>query len=300
MWFFWPFRRKARRAQPVGRRTNGPGRFFGRQYAAGIPYALPSDLDEANRLDFQHFILRQAFQGNYVAPIRVPSSMLDVGTGTGRWAKEMALAFPGANVVGMDIKEPAADERQAASALDLRPNNYVFVPGNVLEGIPFPDASFDFVHQRLLFFAIPADRWPVLMRELYRVTRPGGWVEVVEGHFGYEPMGPTAQRIADIMLPALLSRGIDPRSSAAIDHFLREAGFRQVRMRSANLPVGEWGGRLGKLVAADVAAFNQSAKPLLLSQGLSERDIAQLDAAMLRECEELHCAWPFHIAYGQR
>lgn len=300
MWLFWPFRRKARRANTLSHRTNGPGRFFGRQYAAGIPYALPSDMDEANRLDFQHFILRQAFQGNYVAPIGAPASILDVGTGTGRWAKEMAMAFPNANVVGMDIKEPVADEKQAASSLDLRPTNYVFVPGNVLRGIPFPDASFDFVHQRLLYFAIPADRWPFLMRELYRVTRPGGWVEVVEGHYGYEPMGHTAQRIADVMLPALLGRGIDPRSSATIDRAVREAGFKRVQMRTAKLPVGDWGGRLGKLVAADVTAFNQAAKPLLLSQGMSERDIAQLDAAMLRECEELHCTWPFHIAYGQR
>jgi ubiquinone/menaquinone biosynthesis C-methylase UbiE len=42
-----------------------------------------------NRLDFQHFILRQAFKGNYAAPIRNPARILDVGTGTGRWATEM-------------------------------------------------------------------------------------------------------------------------------------------------------------------------------------------------------------------
>lgn len=298
---FWPFRRKS--SQVDTRQTDGSvsRRLFGREYAAGVPYALPSDLDEMNRLDFQHFVLRQAFQGNYAAPLVSPSSMLDVGTGTGRWAKEMAALFPAANVIGIDIKEPVADERNATTtAPDLRPDNYTFAPGNILEGLPFPDASFDFVHQRLLFFAIPTDRWQFVMNELYRVTRPGGWIEVVEGHFGYDPMGPAAQRIADAMLPAMQQRGIDPRNSALLDQFLRNAGLQQVQVRMAKLPVGDWGGRLGKLVATDVLSFSQAARPLLLAQDMTENQFAQLIETMRRECEELRCTWPFYIVDGQR
>lgn len=304
MWPFWPFRRKSRQADTLTATGSGSRRrLFGREYTAGIPYALPSDLGEANRLDFQHFILRQAFQGNYAAPLNHPSSILDVGAGTGRWAKEMAVTFPQAHIIGLDVKEPTADEQHsnaAPSALDLRPANYTFVPGNILEGLPFPDASFDFVHQRLLFFAIPSDRWQFALNEFRRVTRPGGWVEVVEGHFGYDPMGPAAQRIADAMLPAMQKRGIDPRNSAILDQFLREAGLQHIQTRMAKLPVGDWGGRLGKLVATDVLSFSQAAKPLLLAQGMTENEFAQLIETMRRECEQLRCTWPFHIAFGQR
>jgi SAM-dependent methyltransferase len=120
---------------------------------------------------------------------------------------------------------------------DLRSEKYAFVAGNILEGHPFPDAIFDFVHQRLLFFAIPGDRWQSVIDELCRVTRPGGWVEVVEGHYGYDPMGPAAQRIADAMLPAMQKRGIDPRDSARLDHFLRTAGLQQVQVQMAKFPV---------------------------------------------------------------
>lgn len=299
---FWPFRRKSSQAGTQNSNGGVPRRrLFGREYTAGVPYALPSDVGEMNRLDFQHFVLRQAFQGNYAAPLQSPASILDVGTGTGRWAKEMALLFPTANVIGLDIKEPVADEQSASPAApDLRPANYTFVSGNILEGLPFPDASFDFVHQRLLFFAIPTDRWQFVMNELCRVTRPGGWVEVVEGHFGYDPMGPAAQRIADAMLPAMQQRGIDPRNSALLDQFLRNAGLQQVEMRVAKLPVGEWGGRIGKLAATDVLSFSQAAKPLLLAQGMTESEFAQLVETMRRECEQLHTTWPFYIAYGQR
>lgn len=299
----WPFRRRSQPADALATEESSSRRhLFGREYTAGIPYALPSDLDEMNRLDFQHFVLRQAFKGNYAAPLRAPSSILDVGCGTGRWAKEMALIFPNANVVGLDIKDPSGDEpgQDPGSVFDLRPDNYAFVTSNILEGLPFPDASFDFVHQRLLFFAIPGDRWQFVINELSRVTRPDGWVEVVEGHYGYDPMGPAAQRIADAMLPAMQKRGVDPRYSAQLGQFLRAAGLQQVQQHTAKLPVGDWGGRLGKLAAIDVQTFVQSAKPLLLAQGLSESQYAELAETMRQECEQLHYTWPFYIVDGQR
>ncbi len=299
---FWPFRRKSRPTETAGARDAVPHRrLFGREYAAGVPYALPSDLGETNRLDFQHFILRQAFRGNYAAPIGTPASILDVGAGTGRWGREMATLFPDANVIGLDIKETAVDDQQPAGAqTDLLPANYSFVPGNILEGLPFADATFDFTHQRLLFFAIPSDRWQFVANELARVTRPGGWVEVVEGAYGYDPIGPAAQRIADAMLPAMLRRGIDPRNSALLDQFLAGAGLQAIQTQVAKLPVGDWGGRLGKLVATDVMSFSQAAKPLLLAQGMTESEVAELLTTMRRECEELRSTWPFYIAYGRR
>jgi ubiquinone/menaquinone biosynthesis C-methylase UbiE len=302
MWRFWPFRRRSREGD--ARRVGGNvprRRLFGREYTAGIPYTLPSDLGEMNRLDFQHYVLRQAFKGNYAPPLRNPTSILDVGSGTGRWANEMAHLFPTAKVIGLDIKEPVADEHgSSSSAPDPHPPNYTFVPGNILESLPFADASFDFVHQRLLFFAIPTDRWQFVVNELSRVTRPGGWVEVVEGHYGYDPMGPAAQQIADAMLPAMQQRGIDPRSSAQLEQFLHNAGLQQVQLRTVKLPVGDWGGRLGKLVATDVLSFSQAAKPLLLAQGMTESDFAHLIATMRREMDALRYTWPFYIVYGQR
>lgn len=301
MWQFWPFRRKHNQADALESGNPARRRFFGRIYTAGVPYALPSDLSEMNRLDFQHYVLRQAFKGNYAAPIRNPDSILDVGAGTGRWAKEMAAVFPAAQVIALDIKDPASEEQSAIPTLpDVAPANYSFILANILEGLPFPDASFDFVHQRLLFFAIPGDRWQFIVNELYRVTRPGGWVEVVEGHYGYEPMGPAAQQISDVMLVAMQKRGIDPRNSAKLAQFLHAAGFQRVQTRTIKLPVGDWGGRLGQLAKTDVLTFSQAAKPLLLAQGMTESECAQLIETMRRECEQLHYTWPFHIVLGQR
>jgi hypothetical protein len=83
-WFGW-----FRRSKPT--EEGAPVAVIGgRIRKVGIPYVLPADLEEMNRLDFQHFLLRQTFKGNYAAPIGEPQSILDVGSGTGRWAREMA------------------------------------------------------------------------------------------------------------------------------------------------------------------------------------------------------------------
>src|SRR5258708_3259871 len=92
----------------------------------GTPYLLPKDTLEDNRLDYQHYVLFLAIGDHYLAPIpQNPERILDVGTGTGIWAIEMARKFSQARVVGVDIgvssfkKEP--------------PENCKFEFGNVIE-----------------------------------------------------------------------------------------------------------------------------------------------------------------------
>jgi len=297
---FWPFRRRT--SAPAATVTPRKPRreLFGREYTAGVPYGLPADLDETNRLDFQHYVLRSAFKGNYAAPIDKPLSILDVGTGSGRWAMDLAQQFPDANVVGLDVNEPKLDARsETFQSLDARPANYRFIVGNALEGLAFADSTFDFTHQRLLFFAIPSDRWPFVLSELRRVTRPGGWVEVAEGHFGYESAGPATQRLVNEALNALLKRGIDPRVGPLLGDHLNKAGLTNVQTRVVKLPVGAWGGRVGSLLATDLAAAHTSAKPLLLAQGMADAEWTTLFNTMRQEWEQFHSEWPFYIAYGQ-
>lgn len=95
----------------------------GRSYirASDAMYALPKDLEDIPRLDFQHFLLRQVIQSNYVAPLSEHTTfILDLGCGTGRWCVEMAQAFPHAQVLGVDLEEIQPLEEST------RPANYHF------------------------------------------------------------------------------------------------------------------------------------------------------------------------------
>jgi ubiquinone/menaquinone biosynthesis C-methylase UbiE len=209
-------------------------------------YLLPRHISEIDRLDVQHYAIRSALDANYRAPIGTPARVLDVGSGTGQWGFEMAEEFPGSLVVGLDL----------VSGKRERPPGYQAIRGNVLRGLPFADEAFDFVHQRLMFLAIPLAAWPAVVRDLARVTRPEGWVELVEGPaLRLDNAGPAIEHLRDLTLEIAKARGLDTSSTVAdsLDDFLRQADLRNVEREEVRLPVGEWGGQVGSLLATDFA-----------------------------------------------
>ncbi|MFI5273701.1 MAG: class I SAM-dependent methyltransferase [Ktedonobacterales bacterium] len=267
----------------------------GRSHLANAPYMLPKDDLEINRLDFQHYMLRYALRGNYAAPLRAPASILDVGCGTGRWALEMARLYPQANVVGVDLVAPAIESGE-------KPENFAFVQGNVLEenGLPFGPAAFDYVHQRFLFAAIPADHWPQVVRELARVTRPGGWVELVEGATmsGDAPAFTAIQRW---VMQASERRGIDFKAGAHVTDFLRQAGLAHINQREVAIPLGQYGGRLGVMMETDFfSAVSGLRGPVMAMRITSADEFDQAMQTARREMATGRFSWTIHIAWGER
>ncbi len=273
----------------------------GRLRTVGVPYALPRDTEEVNRLDFQHYMLRYAFQGLYAAPVDQPASILDVGTGTGRWAMEVAQIFPQARVIGLDVTPPPADQR-ADQGLDIRPPNYTFMPGNMLEGLPIADNVYNYVHMRLLFTAIPADRWPFVISELVRVASPGGWIESVESG-NLQQTGPAFGRVQGWLNQVLARRGVEIDAGKEVGHMLAAAGLANVKSFTINLPTGPYGGRLGTMMAQDILSAFNALRGLVTSSGLaSEADFEQTMAAARVELNapDCHTVTPFYIAYAQK
>ena len=265
-----------------------------RQVLTDAPYVLPKDTQEISRLDFQHFLLRQAFQGNYLAPIKQPHDILDVGAGTGRWSYEMAQAFPQAFVTGCDLVEQATDKNP-------KPANYRFVEADVLKALPFRNQSFDFVHQRLLFLAIPAHLWAIELVELVRVTRPGGWIELVESEIQARNAGQATQLMGQWIIEVSKRRGIDSSQVPNLGVYLNTAGLQNVVTRSVTVPMGQWGGRVGSMMAANINSAYQAMKPLITSQlGIPSEVYEQNILRQHQEWEELQTSSVFYAAFGQR
>ena len=272
----------------------------GREYLTTAPYFLPKDEEEVNRLDFQHYLFRFALRGNFAAPIQTPASILDVGTGTGRWAMEMAALFPLANVVGLDVVPPPADENASLGhGLDRRPDNYIYIQGNVLDGLPFPDASFDFVHQRLLVAALPEARWPGVVAELLRVTRPGGWVELLEAI--PTKGGPGMNALYEWLVAVGLRRGVNTLVTPHIADFLRAAGAQSVVARDLPMAMGKWGGRAGIMMETNYFALHKGLEAMMEQQGITTaRAFEEAMAAARQEIAQGQYIWPYFLAYGQR
>ena len=261
-----------------------------------LPYIFPhhaAEPTEIDRLDVQHYALRGHLGANYLAPLKQPARILDVGCGTGLWAYELCAEFHDAQVVGLDLmpsKRPW-------------PATYRFVRANLLTGLPFADERFDFVHQSLLAWAVPVKSWQVVVQDLVRVVRPGGWVELVESTTEFEPAGAAMKRLCELLDRLSRTRGLDSTGIVfrSIDSYLTRAGMAQVERRTVRLSVGEWGGRAGSLLATDGrAAFTRLAPVFEAQFGIPERECLELVTAAQLEWEELHTTSSVAVAFGRK
>ncbi|HZU16048.1 MAG TPA: class I SAM-dependent methyltransferase, partial [Candidatus Dormibacteraeota bacterium] len=238
--------------------------------------------------------LREALGRNFLAPVEAPGRVLDVGTGTGRWGIEVCWEHPEALVVGLDL---VAGPRE-------HPSGYRHVRGNLLQGLPFQSDTFDLVHQRYLVSGIPLGEWPRVVAELVRVTRPGGWVELVEPTMAFSHMGPATRRAWGLVQDHVAAPlGLDTARAVfeALDGYLRQAGLEAVVRRELVLPVGEWGGRVGSFLASDARAVLTRMGELLRSRSLiPAEEAADLTRRSTLEFEEHHTTWPLAIAFGRR
>lgn len=257
------------------------------------PYLFPRHPSEVSRLDLQHYALREALGANYFAPIGRPERILDVGTGTARWCVDMAAEFPRAVAIGLDL----------TAGPSQRAPRYELVLGDATAGLPFQPGSFDFVHQRLLRSGIPVAAWPDVVADLVRVTRPGGWVELIEIGKELTRDGPATSLLVGWLNRLAANQGLDPdgRVVSALDRLLAESGLEAVTARRIELPVGEWGGRPGSFLASDMRAMFTRLAPVFEARlGVPQERSLELIRAAGSECEELHSSAVFHCAWGRR
>ncbi len=270
---------------------------FGRKFIRNSHYELPVDFEEMNRLDFQHFVLRLALHGNFAAPIRNPRTILDIGSGTGRWGIEMAKAFPKSEVFGIDLVQPPEG---SITYSDERPPNYHFQIGNITETLNFPDRNFDYVHMRLLFSGIPATAWPHVLDEMIRVTEIGGWIESIEA-LPLRNGGPYQTMMGNWFLQTFQSRGIDPYIAEKIPEMLCDRGIGNISAKKVETPIGKHGGRLGMLLSTDGNAIIKSLKKLIVSQGLATEELYDIAVSKVEEeSNTAHSMQPNVITIGQR
>jgi SAM-dependent methyltransferase len=268
----------------------------GRRQIDGVPYVLPKDDIEADRLDFQHFLLRDILDGDYVSPIKQTiSTILDVGVGSGRWVYEMACAFPQAHVSGFDLEQAKMQEQ-----LDALPN-YRYVQGNIFAGLPFADNTFDFTHQRFMVLAIPIKQWPFVIAELLRVTQPGGYIELVEGGYAFERMGPVLQQLIYWANIASKKAGLELNAVAQIGTFLENAGVHDVVYKTFRVPVGAWAGKRGEAVKTNILSGLPGVKNFLCDNApVSSEAFDEALLALPEECEQYRTTYEYYLAYGYK
>lgn len=296
-WLFGRRRRGGVATSPTGR---------GQRSDAQDAYILGEGEAEISRLNFQHYMFRFAFDGDYSAPLRAREvrDVLDVACGTGRWVREMARRFPAANVIGFDINREQLDA-SLAEGTETVPENCTYVPGDALQRFQFPDASFNFVMARACSSFIPAMQWPQVVGEMIRVTRPGGWIELRD--FGLANSKNAALNELTVKFANMAQgRGMTPGAGPFLRQYLTTAHLRDVHVKSIVVRSGaKRGTRAGQLMLIDYLALLDRFTPIVERAGV---DSAEHWQALLSQARDETRAYPddqyveveLTAAYGRR
>lgn len=271
----------------------------GKRVLTNTPYVMPKDAEEGNRLDLQHHLLKIAAGGLYRAPLYQPSNILDVACGTGIWAREIAQQFPRAHVIGFDI-DPSLPEKaiEVLGPGGQFPQNFRFQVGDALKPFPFDNDSFDFVHARLISPFVPIARWPAVLREMMRVLKPGGVIELVDLQTFPRTPSPSFQPIAQLGEEFFAERGLFVGVGDALQELLTQAGAQQVQQRAFDIGHDR---RQARMLAADMLAGQEHIKPLLIQRGkITEEQFDRLHAQAKIEVPQMGIQMPFVFAFGKK
>ncbi|KAF8339276.1 hypothetical protein F5887DRAFT_476975 [Amanita rubescens] len=117
-------------------------------HSSDAPYPLPVDTYEQERQNLMHKMCHRILGEHYYGPVpevlvAVPGDVerrvLDLGTGTGKWAMDMGKAFRQSRVTGVDIVPIQTKEPW---------KNVWFEIEDIRKQLRWGDEAFDLVHAR--------------------------------------------------------------------------------------------------------------------------------------------------------
>jgi SAM-dependent methyltransferase len=182
---------------------------------------------------------------------------------------------PAGRVVGLEF-EPAnvALAREFAAEHSLA--NVEVIQGDAHQ-TGFPSATYDLVHARTLLINIPDPA--VVVAEMARLARPGGWVAALEPDGGGAvcyPPNPAWDRLTQIFFSAQQVDGADTFIGRRLPELLRRAGLIDigVEAKADIYPAGN----SRRTIRADLV---RSMRPKILAAGIaSERELDEVDQAV--------------------
>ena len=198
----------------------------------------PSEAEHQRLDDMHHFW--NLLLGDLILPKLdcPPKQILDIGCGTGIYCLELADQYAFAEIHGVDIS-PIQPK--------YLPGNCTFYVADVMEGLWFQDEKFDFIHSRDIHSGIPGNRWDEYLSEIFRLLKPGGWLQLIE----MDPWpscddGTLSQDSAWITYLLAMKEMLDQSGvkvfglGRELARLVEEAGFMNITEITLKVPLGKW------------------------------------------------------------
>lgn len=201
--------------------------------------SLTSAAEHARLLD-QHNALVALVKGRIVhAPITAPTTILEVGCGTGVITRYLATHFPPTtHVYGIDLCPVPS------SPTDASLPNLTFILGNfrTLAGKDprLQPNTFDLVYSRLLLCGMTD--WPGYVRDMFAMLKPGGWADFgdyIEDVF-YTDARCQPREDWEWLRAIRLGgdrKGLDLDCGANVRRYMQEAGFVDIERWEYRVPL---------------------------------------------------------------
>ncbi|CDS10726.1 hypothetical protein LRAMOSA11212 [Lichtheimia ramosa] len=259
-------------------------------------YFLPCDDEEIDRLEINHLMFRSLFGRIYFPPIedalKEGIKVLNVKSGPGFWMKEMAQSYPNSHFTGTDI---------IIYPISHPPRNCHFHIANAARRLPFDDNTFDFVVQHDAVFLYTQKEWKAAIDELVRVTKPGGWIQLVEPSGILQDIGPSLSIWLMRITVSLQTRDIlwkiGPKLHEALES---HQDIDHIDYSHRSIPLA-WLGKLGDIGWECMERLLDSLKPRLCDDwSMTHAKYDKVVQAAAKECHDFGTWTNIHYVIGRK
>jgi ubiquinone/menaquinone biosynthesis C-methylase UbiE len=219
---------------------------------------------------------------------------------------EMARTYPNVEkLFGGDISGKMMEyARSQAERLGLE-GRVQFEEMDALRALPFADAFFDLVNQRLGVSWIRNWEWTKLLIEYQRVTRPGGIIRITESAIA-ESNSPALTKLCNLVLETCFhsARFFDKRLDGIIyklAHLMTIHGIEEVQTRD-HTPVFQAGTSEHQSFAEDMTHLFRVSLPFFQKWTRVPADYQAIYELALKEMQQpdFKATWRFLTAWGIR
>lgn len=276
-------------------------------YAEGL-YWGPNDDKQNTQLEIFHHIFLMILEGKlFLSPIEQPKHVLDLGTGTGIWAIEMADQFPEAQILGNDLSPVQPT---------WIPANCAFEVDDFTRPWTHPPNTFDLIYARGLYGCV--GDWPQLLGEAYAALKPGGWFESVEVATAFSSEatadkqlleGSLVKKWCELAVEGSHRAGQPLDVAGKVGGHLRRSGFQNVHDRVFKIPYGPWPKKeqmklIGKMMMVNVLEGFEGFSLAIFTRvlGMTSDEAKEFNEQVLKELRDQRMnLWvKMVVSYGQK